>query len=533
MNKKTIRGECVRQYKGKLLAYNFILMIYLVISFGLPLTLSHYINESIVYGKIINRQLFFLIALSGVELLFSSLKEECNIRLSNKIAFDLEYRLSNHMKFVEYEQIKKYDDAYLAQRLNNDAVLVGDFLCEKFPYFIVDVVFISLILFYFFCIDRKIMCLSIIGIILYGIVYVIRHKYVSRFAMRMLEMQALFFSMLSDQFNSILLIKINSWYEEKNKEFRNCVKKFYNTSLLYLRIEYLIKNGFFFVGRILMITAVCQIGLQISNRASVTAMMVGLIMYTEILIVKLNALNSFGDFYQKYKVACTRLDELEKFDLDKEGEKEISCIHCVELKSVVYTSGKIKCIYPDVKFEKGKIYVLKGKNGSGKSTLIKLLLGISHADQGEITYNGINIESINKKLLNRNKISVKNQVPYMIEGSLKRNIFPCDEGETPISVEWNVEKLLEFSKERGGMNMQIKGKNSTLSGGEQQCIAISRALCKNADFLILDEPASGLDGVTKNKLLKILRQMKNKIMLIITHENIFDEIADLILEIEK
>ena len=532
MKKHTLKHYYIHNYMGRLSLYYLVLLAYLFISFIIPILISSFIDSSIEARQIFNFNLLFLALFCVAEMIFSSTKDELNIRLSNKISFHIEYFIADHIKHSDYEQIKKYDDAYLAQRINNDAVIVGDYICEKFPYFITDICSIIFILLYLTYIDWMLGCIFIGGTIIYILSYVITNKYLFKLAEKMFDAQASFFAMLSDQFNSILLIKINSWYEEKNKEFKEIVGKFYIHSLRYLRLEFIRKDGGMFFCRILMILAMCEIGINILNGNSSIGMMTSLVLYTEIIVSKLNSANSFGDSYQKYKLANKRLSELRSYDLEKNGEQQLTHIDHIELKNVSYNVGNRELIYPDVRFIKGNIYVLKGENGSGKSTLTNLLLGILHCSKGETTYNGTKISDINMNVMRRNIIAVKNQTPYIIDGNLKRNILFGNEKSIPSTIQNFINKFLDFSKTRGGWNMNIMHRNTELSGGEQQRIAISRALCKDGDFLILDEPTNGLDDVAKYDLLSALDNMKDKIVLVITHDECFDKIADEILQLE-
>ena len=532
MKKQTITSYYFPIYKGKLFFYYLIVCITLIIAFFIPIQISGFIDKSIEARTIWNVHLMSLVLVCVAEMVFSSLKDEINIRLSNKISFHLEYIIADKIKHSNYEQVKKYDDAYLAQRMNNDSVIIGDYACEKLPYFVSDVLFIVSILCYLMVIDWVLGCIFIIGTIIYIISYMISNKYLFRFAEKMFEAQARFFSMLSDQFNSVLLIKINSWYEEKNKEFKNVVEDFYTHSLHYLRLDFLIKNGGMFFCRILMLLAMCEIGIKILHGEASIGMMTSLILFTELIVSKLNSANTFGDSYQKYKLASKRLVELNSYEQEMNGEMKLSHIDSIQLCNIAYMAGSRKITYPNITLNKGTISILKGENGAGKSTLIHLLLGILTACEGSISYNQQDIRTINMNDLRRHIIAVKNQTPYIIDGTLERNLLFGNERETTKNVKEFVKTFLGFSKSRGGLQMEISHKNTSLSGGEQQRIAISRTLYKDADFIILDEPTNGLDEASKYELISILREMKDKIVLVVTHDACFDTVAGCVIELK-
>lgn len=529
MHQNNILNKCLNKYSVRLAAYYLILAIYTIVAFIIPLKISVFIDEVVYYNSIWSRQLYILFSLSLIELFLSLLKDDLNIQLSNKIAFHIEYEIANKIKHAVYKQVEKYDDAYLAQRINNDSVIVGDFVSEKFPYFIADISLVGIILLYLYRVELVLGILFTVWIIIFFISYIVTKKWLFQYAEKMFDSQADFFAMLSDQFNSILLTKMNAWYEEKNMEFKETVHEFYKKSLKYLRLEFLIKDSGVFLSRALMIFAVCVLGWKILHGESSVGSITSIILYAEIIAAKLNTAGTYGDSYQKYKLAGKRLVELSEYPLEVNGEMQLDNISSVEMKGVSYNIENSVIQYPDIIMQKGHIYVIKGENGSGKSTMINLLLGIIQCDQGSIYYNKKLISNVDMDYLKRTVIAVKNQIPYILNGDIKRNISPDGTLHDSLSLEPVIRKMLSFTEKRGLLDMKIKHKNTELSGGEQQRIAICRSLYKKADFLILDEPTNGLDKETTNDLIVNLKSSTEKIILIITHENCFDEIADQII----
>lgn len=176
-------------------------------------------------------------------------------------------------------------------------------------------------------------------------------------------------------------------------EFKETVHEFYKKSLKYLRLEFLIKDSGVFLSRALMIFAVCVLGWKILHGESSVGSITSIILYAEIIAAKLNTAGTYGDSYQKYKLAGKRLVELSEYPLEVNGEMQLDNISSVEMKGVSYNIENSVIQYPDIIMQKGHIYVIKGENGSGKSTMINLLLGIIQCDQGSIYYN----KKINKQ----------------------------------------------------------------------------------------------------------------------------------------
>lgn len=181
-------------------------------------------------------------------------------------------------------------------------------------------------------------------------------------------------------------------------------------------------------------------------------------------------------------------------------------------------------------FYKNKKYVLIGNSGSGKSTLIKLLLNNYEASRGTLLMNGIDINTISNKSI-YHCISIVHQNAPILNDTLKNNItYFKSYSEKQINEVVERAGLKSFVQSLpNGLNTVINENGNNISGGEKQRISIARALLKNADLLIYDEPTSNLDRTTAKEIENILLK-ENKTCIMITHKldeellNKFDEI---------
>ena len=154
--------------------------------------------------------------------------------------------------------------------------------------------------------------------------------------------------------------------------------------------------------------------------------------------------------------------------------------------------------------EKGKICVLLGPSGSGKSTLLNIIGGIDEADGGNIIIDGAKLEDMKEKQLSlyRRKhlgyvFQMYNLIPNL---TVKENIeVGAYLSDSPLD-------LNELLNTLGLWEHKDKLPNQ-LSGGQQQRTAIGRAIVKNPDILICDEPTGALDYNTGKAILKLLQNM--------------------------
>ena len=169
--------------------------------------------------------------------------------------------------------------------------------------------------------------------------------------------------------------------------------------------------------------------------------------------------------------------------------------------------------------EKGEICVLLGPSGSGKSTLLNIIGGIDSADSGYISINGEKTADMNEKALTNYRrrhlgyvFQMYNLIPNL---NVKENI---EVGAYLSDKSLDIDELL---KTLGLYEHRHKLPNQ-LSGGQQQRTAIGRAIVKNPDILLCDEPTGALDYNTSKEILKLIEDVNQKYgntVIMVTHND--------------
>lgn len=177
-------------------------------------------------------------------------------------------------------------------------------------------------------------------------------------------------------------------------------------------------------------------------------------------------------------------------------------------------------VLKDVSFqlEKSKKYAVVGHSGSGKSTLIRLLCGTYADFDGEISYDGQELRTLDIESL-RGMISVIHQNVYMFSGSILDNIclyrtFSGEELEDVLSVS-GVKLFLDSMP--AGLDSPVGENGSNLSGGQRQRIAVARALMQKTPVLILDEGTAAIDMQTAYSIENSLLDIEGLTLITITH----------------
>ena len=194
----------------------------------------------------------------------------------------------------------------------------------------------------------------------------------------------------------------------------------------------------------------------------------------------------------------------------------------IQLKNIRKTYDKKKYVLNgiDLSLHKGEMVVIEGKSGAGKSTLMNVLGLLDEYNDGEyLLYN----KKIKKKDYNKiraKKIGFVFQAYHLIESiSVRENImlpFLYNDAEIDDEVKMEYERFLE----KFGLKDLENQKTGDLSGGEKQRVAIVRALIKNPEIIIADEPTGNLDIENTNVVIGAFRELKNegKLIIIVTHD---------------
>lgn len=175
---------------------------------------------------------------------------------------------------------------------------------------------------------------------------------------------------------------------------------------------------------------------------------------------------------------------------------------------------------------KGEFCVLLGPSGSGKSTLLNIIGGIDNADSGYISINGDKLEEMNEKKLTmyrRKHLGYVFQM-YNLIGNLnvKENIeVGAYLSDNPLDIDDLLNTLGLFEHRHKLPNQ--------LSGGQQQRVSIGRAIVKNPDILLCDEPTGALDYNTSKEILKLIEDVNKKYgntVIMVTHNEAIRNMAD-------
>ena len=208
-------------------------------------------------------------------------------------------------------------------------------------------------------------------------------------------------------------------------------------------------------------------------------------------------------------VASDRLGEILDLELEKGGNenKKFNPANLkgdIEFKNIDFRYGTRQQVLKNISMniKQGEKIALVGESGSGKTTLVKLLMNFYPWEKGDILINGYNIKDISIERL-RDRIAYISQDIFLFSGTIQDNLCLGNENS-------GLEEIIDASKKAKShdfinnmplrYNTMLEENGANLSGGQKQRLAITRALLKKPDILIMDEATSNLDSITEKAI---------------------------------
>ncbi len=216
-------------------------------------------------------------------------------------------------------------------------------------------------------------------------------------------------------------------------------------------------------------------------------------------------------------------------------------LHASGLKKI-YGSGHTEVIAVrdvDIEVRRGEIVALLGPSGGGKSTLLTLLGLIRSPNEGRITIDGTLVydnhqEQVNVRRFRRRKLGFvfqkANLIPFLTAAENVRLAMEIDDQPAGVSRKRAAE-LLDYL----GVAERAENLPSMLSGGEQQRVAVARALANHPSVILADEPTASLDSLRSRQVMELFRKVAHELnagVIVVTHDHRTLDLFDRILEME-
>lgn len=224
-----------------------------------------------------------------------------------------------------------------------------------------------------------------------------------------------------------------------------------------------------------------------------------------------------------YELSLQDLEQSRNSALEQTETKQSLPVHSIELKDISFTYKDQRVLqHVSMYVKPGDFIGITGKSGKGKTTLMNVLLGFLKPDAGEVHFNNRPVSSEDIRQYWPSMAYVRQQ-SFFIHDTIARNITLEEVPGDPVQLQKalqisGLEALVKTFPE--GIEKIITENGKNISGGQQQRISIARALYKNADIVLLDEPFNELDAAATTLLLQHCKELAaaGKAIVMITHD---------------
>ena len=275
----------------------------------------------------------------------------------------------------------------------------------------------------------------------------------------------------------------------------------------------------------------------VSMRSIPIGYLITLTGYGAIVFMQFSQINYIKDMYINNSYLMNSLDDIRRIPQIDDRNVCISLNNQdnIVLDHVTAAYSEDKPLNYSFTIHYGEFVALKGKSGAGKSTLLKLLVKLLPKSGGKIWVAGQEIDSIAIESL-RQYVCYTSQSAYIFDGTVAENIFWVNPSK------YSSRELKDLLTEAGlwnlvydvsGVERHISDMGRNISGGEQQRIAILRALLRNSSIYLFDESFSNLDSETELKMIELIKdKLQNKTVIFVSHTDQICNFVDRVIELE-
>ncbi|WP_026881534.1 ABC transporter ATP-binding protein [Clostridium akagii] len=433
------------------------------------------------------------------------------VKINNLVVNDLRCSVMDKVMELPMNYLANTEKGYVQSRIG-ECSSVGSIFSPTYIGIILSLTDAVLALVTMFAINYK---LSIVVLILTPLFFFATKMSMGNFmknTKEMLENNATLNGECFEIINGIEDIKILNGKQSHLKKFNKKLSKLVKSSLKQSKSTIMFMGNITVINNFGTLLVLLVAGILILKGQFTVGLYTSFSLYIAKVFSSVQGIGTLGTMIKPVCLSIERLYELLDMDDENTGKNQFlnDKINNIKLENVVFKyKNNTKNVLNNINFEinQGEKVIIKGENGSGKSTIIKLLLGLYKPDEGKILCNNIDISVINNKSL-RERIGIVSQSIFLFRGTVLDNILYGQNEKKLEDVETLIKKLglVEYiNRLPKGLDTEITQNTSGVSGGQAQVIAFIRVILSNKDVIILDEPISNVDALTRDLILGILR----------------------------
>lgn len=526
----------------------FIINIFSIIISLITLYQPHYIGEIISdFQNISASNVTLLCVLFLVIFVISIAKYYLSQRISEKIAYNARKRIYDKLLYTSIDKFNTYSSGEILSIITNDIKLLKDSLGSS----IFDVLGAILLtigsIILLININLKLFIITLILLSITILLSILGTQVLKKLSMIQQESLAEFLNFTEKYLSKIMLIKTFWLTDLSNKNFSEYSKKIYKSSLRTSKVMAIIMPVSNLLLQFCILVIVMIAGIDVSKGVMTIADLTKFILYITLLMVPIstliNAIVSLGIAMvaeERITNLLQTLNEKEKNSANQIQKIEnINCDYAIDINNVSFSYTKNnKNIFSDLnlKIYKNKINLIRGESGVGKTTLFKLLMNLYDVSTGTINIYDKNIKDYNKEFLRTKLIAYSPQESFDWGDTIYESLTLDRKIDEAVINNW-IEKfnLKNFvSSLPNGLLTDIGKVIKESSSGEMQRLAMIRAILRDSDIILLDEPTANLDDKNEKIVNDILKELSTqKTIILISHRASTCDIADNIINIKK
>ena len=543
--KLNIIGKYLKPFKKELLIGAITLLIVNILSVIIPLEVKNIIDqlqEGFSRNFIISKSLWLILlaTLMGVIRLSS---RQIVFGIGRKVEVKLRQKLFEHLLIQDPDWIQKMGSGDIIARATSDVENVRRLLGFTVLSLCNIILAYSLTIPSMFSINKT---LTISSLLIFPIILGIVGSFGGRMVnQRRLQQEAL--SKLSDliqeDLSGISAIKIYAQESSEYDQFNKFNKAYRNAAIKLARTAstlFPLLQGISSISLLLLLALGTS---QLENGFITIGGLVALILYVERLVFPTALLGFTLNTFQLGQVSLDRIEEIFKSEpkiknnksYKKSNEAIKGLIEAKDLK-IRYENSKTNALDGiDLKILPGELVAIVGPVGCGKTTLAKALGRTIDIPKDQLFIDNIDVKKIDLKYLRKN-VAIVPQEAFLFTSTISENLRFGDPKASIDLVKTSARKaglsedIINFPK---GYNTLVGERGITLSGGQRQRTALGRALLVNASVIVLDDALASVDNKTASKIIKEIRDNKNKTILMISHQLSVAATCDRVLVMDK
>ncbi|CAM3506355.1 ABC transporter ATP-binding protein [Arcobacter aquimarinus] len=544
--------------KKSLILGQLITIIAIVISVPIPLLLPLLVDEVLLnkpdfFVNNINELLgngsafyyiaivtFIVLFLRLIYFIFGVIITKIFTKISKYVTFKIREKLLNHLELVNMNEYESLGSGSIGANLVTDVNTLDNFIVSVASKFIASILTLIAVAIVIIKID---LILGLMILFIQPIIMIISKKIANKTGLLKKEENKaieIFQNNINETLDLFGQIKASNkekfFFQEsvnKAKNIQITSNEFNYKSVAYERFSFTIFLFAFEIFRAVGLVLVAYSDLSIG-------LMFAMFGYIWFIMTPVQDILTMQYSYASAKAAINRINKILDLKVENNGEKElekdIKEID-ISIKNLSFSYNENKKTLQDISFEikSGEKVAIIGASGSGKTTIAHIISGFYSKNSGDILYNNISIDKLNRQSLRENIFLVL-QMPILFNNSLRFNITMGNDNisNEKIYEALKIAQLFETVENMPEKLDTIVGKHGIrLSGGQRQRLSIARMIIANPAVVIFDESTSALDVHTETKLFSDLEEfLKSKTVITIAHRLSTVKNADMIYVLE-